>query len=284
MFSKNPQKLERLKAFQKDLADRFGLDEKSPDGCDLSLMSLNNGEELSTISPAILEKAQQTNTPILMRKNESEFFVYGDKNGDGKWDYTKITVKDSDLTKLPFEKGIIKRSDKTFTPSLINILEEGHIPLDYGILKNVISNLIQEDLDEEKDQAEEKLYPIRTKREIYNLFEGQKIAALVGYLVGENSQITNEILSLDEGRFIKQSLMELAYYMWIHGGEKSSMKSVTTEDLKKIFKDKFEYAKYVLDNCDLIVKGSGTYSFISLNFQAYMNANHTIWKTNQLKR
>jgi hypothetical protein len=93
-------------------------------GYDLILISLDN-DELSTIENSFLNEVWLL-TPILIRKG-NEFFIFADKNGNGKWELRPITTKNINLNELPFAEGIIRRHSKLFTQSLIDTLKENYI-------------------------------------------------------------------------------------------------------------------------------------------------------------
>ncbi len=83
----------------------------------LILMSIDEEKRLTSKDfEQKLNGAKGKRIPILI-KQKDKFQIYGDPNGDGNWTLTDVTQDQKvDLNKLPFEKGIIRRDDKEFTP------------------------------------------------------------------------------------------------------------------------------------------------------------------------
>jgi len=90
--------------------------------CDFSLMVINDDKE---IREEPLRAAKQKKTPILIQK-QGQFKIYGDPKGDGNWKFTEIEDKNGNLSKFPFNNGIINHNDSLFTPDLITTLKKGH--------------------------------------------------------------------------------------------------------------------------------------------------------------
>src|SRR5204862_4237525 len=87
----------------------------------------------------ILDRAKNTETPILIRKND-KFFIYGSKEGDGNWDFTEIKDENAVLKKLPFgSQTLFERSNELFSNDLIELLKKGHAYI-YG--QRVSNNLV----------------------------------------------------------------------------------------------------------------------------------------------
>ena len=100
-------------------------------GCDLWLRL-----SLESLDEDTRQKAQSLNTPVLVFEGDT-FSLYGDKEGNGQWGSTPITKSHQSLKKLPFEEGIIKRSQ--LTQFLIAILKEGHAAFDKEVEDSVAS-------------------------------------------------------------------------------------------------------------------------------------------------
>lgn len=94
---------------------------------DLSLIALSANQDVDTIDPKVLETARRDGVPILIKKSDNTFFVYGYHAGENpKWDYAPLESKEMDLNLLPFSERIIER--KLLTPELKTILEKVHTP------------------------------------------------------------------------------------------------------------------------------------------------------------
>lgn len=99
---------------------------------DLSLITLKWGQTLSDIDKKILEKAQLTGNPIIVKAAEDQFFTYGNQydfsKKTGKWDF--VEAKGEDLNQLPFEENptLFKRRQNEFSPGLSQTLEQAHTP------------------------------------------------------------------------------------------------------------------------------------------------------------
>jgi hypothetical protein len=109
--------------------------------CDLSLLSLRKGEEIRNIDEEILQQAQETDTPLLIKTENSRFFIYGDKKGDNQWVLTEIKTEDVHLlSDLHFDKKIIMGTDKLFNQVLRGLLKQGHIHFITSCAHNEINN------------------------------------------------------------------------------------------------------------------------------------------------
>lgn len=103
---------------------------------DITLLSLPEDED--QLSKA-LANARKSYRPVLI-KRAGKYFVYGDKEGDGKWDYTEIVNENDNLASLPFAEKIVQRNNPLLTPALINQLKVGHsglVPPKAGMPKPV---------------------------------------------------------------------------------------------------------------------------------------------------
>lgn len=98
----------------------------SAHGCDLFLLLVAENAE---ISPKILEEAESTNTPILIKCSD-EYYIYGDESGNGQWDFTDIAIDPTEynFNELLFSNNVVKfkRTNSLFNSALINIVRQAH--------------------------------------------------------------------------------------------------------------------------------------------------------------
>lgn len=95
--------------------------------CDLNLQEVYDENEFNYIKNSILNKPKSDKTPILIKIQKSnQFYLFGDKDNNEKWDFTEISDYRNILNKLPFNDEIIEHSDERFTLDLINLLHKGH--------------------------------------------------------------------------------------------------------------------------------------------------------------
>jgi hypothetical protein len=92
-------------------------------GCDIRLMSIDS--EALTIDEKFLHEAKMTNIPILIRQRD-KFFIYGDKHGNGHWEFLEINDKEGVLKQLPYDKKVLSSDDPLFSEVVRDTLKEGH--------------------------------------------------------------------------------------------------------------------------------------------------------------
>ncbi len=99
-------------------------------GSDLTLMSLGVGEDEKSIDDLILETAKDNRRPILIKKSDNTYMIYGYRE-NMKWGFTKLDTTHLDLGRLPFPpplgtKKIPSSEFDKLNKDLIKALKQGH--------------------------------------------------------------------------------------------------------------------------------------------------------------
>lgn len=105
------------------------------------LIEMETGDH-TKVPITTLEAAEDTHIPLLIKNGQDDYVIYGEKSGDGLWDFTPVVIEDKSSIDhdtfeakgfLPFEKGKpVKINQQThkalYTPSFLAALEKGHSP------------------------------------------------------------------------------------------------------------------------------------------------------------
>jgi len=99
------------------------------DGCDLLLHCLDENDDIRNMDVNILIEARSTSAPLLIKKSDNTFLIYGYQEGTGCWELTPVTSEKMDLNQLPFDKEktvTIPRNHALFTQDIVTTLSPGH--------------------------------------------------------------------------------------------------------------------------------------------------------------
>ncbi len=187
------------------------------DGCDITLITLGENDE---VAGDTLNDAQETQIPLLIKKADNTFVMYGEK-ADGAWGFSPpIESKEINLNELPFDRGILEREHVLFTDRLIEELKPAHAAITnlelfqgpsfagcaqfakdgIGDLDGKMQSLVIENAPppDEKNSAQLKTHPTPPKENIINFIKDKK-AEFLDHKAAQSEDKTDGIRKIFNG-------------------------------------------------------------------------------------